>query len=63
MAAVKKNNKWGFVDKKGNEKIPLIYEEAYFFKDGIAKVSDGRNRFYIDKENKWKKDVSEHEEH
>ena len=49
LAAVRKNNKWGYVDKAGKMKIPCIYQnvEASFY-DGKAQVTlDGRT-FYID---------------
>ncbi|OWY22947.1 TIR domain-containing protein [Sphingobacteriales bacterium UPWRP_1] len=36
--AVKKNGKWGFVNKWGIESTPTIYDEAYNFTNGIAMV-------------------------
>lgn len=30
--------KWGFIDEKGKEIIPLIYDDASDFEDGLAKV-------------------------
>ena len=32
------SGKWGFVDKKENVVRPFIYDRAYYFKDGAAKV-------------------------
>ena len=49
LAVVKKNNKWGYVDKTGTVKIPLIYDKAYGFINGVAwVVQNGKNR-YINK--------------
>ncbi|MFR6236861.1 MAG: WG repeat-containing protein [Parabacteroides distasonis] len=39
LAMVKKNGRYGFIDKYGKEVIPLIYENIpYSFSDGLAKV-------------------------
>jgi hypothetical protein len=38
MAAVKFNNLWGFIDKKGNVVIDIIFEEVRDFHDGLAGV-------------------------
>lgn len=49
LAVVKKNNKWGYVDNTGTVKIPLIYDKAYGFINGVAwVVQNGKNR-YINK--------------
>lgn len=32
------NDKWGYIDKRGNLKIDYIYESADFFSDGKASV-------------------------
>jgi hypothetical protein len=49
MAAVQKNEKWGFIDKQGKLVIPLQYEDAGYFSEGLACVKqDGKNGF-IDK--------------
>ena len=49
LAVVKKNNKWGYVDNTGTIKIPLIYNKAYGFINGVAwVVQNGKNR-YINK--------------
>lgn len=37
LAAVKRNNKWGYINTKGEEVIPLIYDYAESFSDGLAK--------------------------
>ena len=59
---MKKDGQWGFVDPKGTVVIALQYKDAFFFKDGIARVTDGTKNFYIDKNNKWVKDEEKHEE-
>lgn len=42
--------KFGFIDAKGNFKIPATYDAASsFFSCGYAKVQVGDNRFFIDK--------------
>ena len=38
LLAVKKNDKWGFINRKGKIIIPLIYDLVCVFKDGKAKV-------------------------
>jgi hypothetical protein len=58
LAAVKKNDKWGFIDKTGKVVIDLIYdyeydmytaEHQYPFKDGRAKVYKNGKYGMIDK--------------
>ncbi len=43
------NGLWGFIDKKGQEKVPYIYQYVQDFKEGFAPVSihteDGRNNW------------------
>jgi len=42
LAVVKQKDKYGYVDKAGNEVIPCIFDEADYFIDGISAVrSDG----------------------
>ncbi len=43
---------WGFIDKTGKEVIPLKYDEAGNFKDGLAKVKQDGQYGYIDKNGK-----------
>lgn len=52
LAVVKLNNKWGFIDKTGEEILPLIYDEASPFSDGLAVVRQGEKLFVIDKSGK-----------
>jgi hypothetical protein len=41
LAAVQIKGQWGFVDKKGNEVIPLKFANAHGFSDGLARVNIG----------------------
>ena len=41
--------KWGFVDKTGKEVIPLIYNSAGDFRNGLAEVKLNGEKFYINK--------------
>jgi len=49
LAAVKSGGKWGFINTKGKEVIPLKYSEIKNFSDGIAAVQLGIKWGYIDK--------------
>lgn len=54
MAAVKKNGKWGYIDKRTKSVvIPLQFDMAYSFKQGVAKVVTKDSTYYIDKSGKW----------
>lgn len=50
VAAVKKEGKWGFVNKKGKLIIGYRYNEVRSFNKGEAQVRIGQKRFYINKE-------------
>ncbi len=39
LAQVKLNDKWGFVDEKGNVVVPLEYDSASDFSEGMASVT------------------------
>ncbi|MFM8430606.1 MAG: WG repeat-containing protein, partial [Holophagaceae bacterium] len=41
---------WGFVDETGKEVIPLKYDKAQFFSDGLARVRLDGKWGYIDKQ-------------
>lgn len=41
LAAVRKNNKWGYINKSGQIMMPFIYDRAYDFLDGRAIVMNG----------------------
>lgn len=43
------NNKYGYIDKTGKEVIPVKYEHAYPFSNGLAKVELNGRWGYIDK--------------
>jgi hypothetical protein len=49
LAAVKLNNKMGFIDKTGSEVIPIIYDFVYNFSDGLALVGLNGIQSFIDK--------------
>lgn len=48
-AAVKKGDRWGFLDTAGKVKIECKYEDAYSFHMGLAPVKEGNTYRYIDK--------------
>ena len=50
LAAVSKDGKWGYIDKKGNLAIPLQYDKALDFSEGKAAVSKDGNWGYIKKD-------------
>jgi len=56
LAMVTKGDKYGFIDKMGNEVIPCIYEFMEEvdpnFHDGLALVHQGEKHFFINKEGK-----------
>lgn len=56
VAMVYKGNKYGFIDKMGNEVIPCVYEFMeevdLNFHDGLAFVRQGEKHFFINKEGK-----------
>lgn len=41
LAEVRKNDKWGYINKSGKTVIPFIYDLAYSFVDGKAIVMNG----------------------
>lgn len=49
LRRVKQNEKWGYIDSKGQLVIPPDYEEARFFWDGFAKVKKNGKYGYIDR--------------
>lgn len=56
LAIVSKGDKYGFIDRMGNEVIPCIYEFMeevdLNFHDGLAFVRQGEKYFFINKEGK-----------
>ncbi len=49
LACVELNNKYGFIDKAGNEVIPIKYDYARSFEDGISRVELNSKWGFIDK--------------
>lgn len=47
--AIKKNNKWGFIDKYGKTLLAFEYDECWDFKDALAKVKNNNKFTFIDK--------------
>ena len=45
-----KNDKYGYIDKQGNEVIPCKYDYAGGFRDGITTVKKNGKYGYIDKQ-------------
>ena len=52
FARVKLGSKWGFVDKKGNEVVPLKYDVVGPFSEGLAGVELGDKKGWVTKEGK-----------
>jgi hypothetical protein len=52
MAAVKKANVWGFIDKKGHEVIRAAYKSVKNFSEGMAAVKNGDLWGYINTDGK-----------
>lgn len=50
LALVRLNDKYGYIDKQGNEVIPLKYDDAYNFSNGLARVELAGKYGYIDKQ-------------
>jgi hypothetical protein len=49
LAGIRKDEKWGFIDKTGKEVIPCIYDCAHPFSEGLASVGKDGGWKYIDK--------------
>lgn len=56
MARFRVNWKYGFINKDFNEVIPPIYDFAYEFQDGLARVEKDEKWFYIDKNGNFVKE-------
>lgn len=52
LLAIRKNNKWGFIDKKGNEVIPCTYDDCDVFVGDYANVKQNGKWGIIDKTGK-----------
>ena len=49
LAAVEQNDRWGFVDQKGQIVINPQFDDTFGFRDGLASVQVGEKWGYIDK--------------
>lgn len=49
LAAVKQNNKWGYINKNGEWVIPAKYQKVTRFSEGTAAVLQGNEWFFINK--------------
>lgn len=47
LAAVKKWDKWGFIDVEGNEVIPFVYDFVGHFRNGRTEVWQAKENFFI----------------
>ena len=52
LQVVKKNNKYGFIDKSGHLAIPPVYDFAKSFREGVAAVIKNDKYGFIDKSGK-----------
>ena len=48
LASVRKNNKWGYIDRNGKLVIDYFYDKAKNFKEGLAPVCIDNKWGYID---------------
>ncbi|MBK9634136.1 MAG: WG repeat-containing protein [Bacteroidetes bacterium] len=46
----------GFIDKTGRVIIPLIYDDAFPFSEGLARVKNDNKTYYINKQGQCIKD-------
>ena len=54
LIPVESNDKWGYVDEKGNFGINPQFEDAYFFCDGLARVQNSEGQWgYINKKGEF----------
>ena len=49
LARVLKNGKWGYIDVRGNEIVPLKYDFIRYFRDGLAGVELNGKWGFVDK--------------
>lgn len=49
MAAVKKNEKWGFINKQGIVSVPIVYDNVCDFSEGLAAVEQNGKCGFVDK--------------
>ena len=48
LAAVRIDNKWGYINRQGKLVIPLQFDVAESFSEGLALVGSGDERYFID---------------
>ncbi|MFC2427333.1 MAG: WG repeat-containing protein, partial [Capnocytophaga leadbetteri] len=46
-----KDGKWGFINQKGEQIIPFLYDDASYFTEGLALVKQGAKYGYINDKN------------
>lgn len=61
LAAVKQDGLWGFLNAEGGMAIPAQFDTAESFSDGLALVSTGADRFYIDTSGRRVLDASQYD--
>jgi hypothetical protein len=59
LAAVKLNNKWGYIDIMNNVLIPINFDQAYMFNNGLAKVNVNGHEFEIDKNGVYRSKIKQ----
>ena len=59
LACVKKDGKYGFINKEGEEVIKPVHHWAHDFSEGLARVEKNGRYGFIDKEGK---EVIKHEQ-
>ena len=53
LAGVQLNDKWGFINLKGEQIIPALFNATGNFSEDICAVQSGEKWGYIDKKGKW----------
>ena len=53
MAPVKKDEKWGYIDRDGHIAIPFMFDEAGLFASGQAPARMGNETGFIDRLGKF----------
>ena len=57
LIAIKKNDKWGFIDKTGKQITPCVYDEVKEFSDGYVVVQRDGIYGYLNKDGKCTLDI------